>query len=318
MRRLKQVIHSLRGESAAPQPTPDAARFALWSIGLYAGASPLELKPDTRVANPIITRESVTDVDASFVADPFLFRAGDEWHLYFELLNRANGRGEIALATSRDLRTWDYQQVVLAEPFHLSYPLVFEWEGERYMIPETHQANSIRLYKANTFPVSWTHVHTPLEGELFADSTILRHENRWWIFTQTSPLGKNDNLRVYFADDLFGSWTEHPKSPVVENDVHGARPAGRVIRHGDSLLRFAQDCAPKYGLNVFAFEITTLTTTDYAERSVSASPLLGGSGAGWNASRMHHVDAHQLDDGSWVASVDGAFNTTMANINGTA
>lgn len=319
MRRLKQAINSLRGKSDAPAPPPaDPARYALWSIGIFGGPSPLELSPIAGITNPVVTRDLVTDVSSSFVADPFLFKVGDDWHLYFELLNRANGRGEIALATSADLSSWMYEGVVLAESFHLSYPLVFEWEGERFMIPEAHETRSVRLYKATAFPHEWSHVHTLLSDDLYADSTIFRHNNQWWLFTQTSPLGKNDNLRLFYADSLLGQWTEHPMSPLVENDVHGARPAGRVIRHGDILLRFAQDCAPKYGLNVFAFEITKLTPTEYEERPALTKPVATGSGSGWNASRMHHVDAHQLADGNWIAAVDGAYNTTMANINGTA
>ena len=29
------------------------------------------------------------------------------------------------------------------------------------------------------------------------------------------------------------------------------------------------------------------------------------TGEGWNKDRMHHVDPHQLEDGSWIACVDG-------------
>ena len=35
------------------------------------------------------------------------------------------------------------------------------------------------------------------------------------------------------------------------------------------------------------------------------SPILTPSGAGWNGLCMHHIDAHRLDDGSWIACVDG-------------
>ena len=27
--------------------------------------------------------------------------------------------------------------------------------------------------------------------------------------------------------------------------------------------------------------------------------------AAWNGVRTHHLDAHQLDDGTWVAAIDG-------------
>jgi hypothetical protein len=252
------------------------------------------------------------------VADPFLVRADDRWHLFFEVLNRRSSRGEIGLATSDDLARWRYERIVLAEPFHLSYPFVFEWQGSHYMLPESHETGSIRLYRADPFPGEWKHVHTLLEGHPFSDATLFRHEERWWLFAQNSPTGRHDNLRLYFADDLFGAWTEHPASPIIEGDPHVARPAGRVVRAGGALFRFAQDCKPRYGLGVRAFEITTLTTTGYAERPASPSPVLAGSGTGWNATRMHHVDAQEVAPGRWVASVDGAFDTTMANIDGTA
>src|SRR5438067_9289900 len=73
----------------APPPAPKSKR--VWSIGIYTGASPLDLAPDPRIPNPVLTRDHVTDVPASFVADPFLARDGDRWHLFFELLNRRNG-----------------------------------------------------------------------------------------------------------------------------------------------------------------------------------------------------------------------------------
>jgi hypothetical protein len=39
--------------------------------------------------------------------------------------------------------------------------------------------------------------------------------------------------------------------------------------------------------------------------SAGSVEVLEGSGAGWNGERMHHIDAHRLDDGSWIACVDG-------------
>ncbi len=52
-------------------------------------------------------------------------------------------------------------------------------------------------------------------------------------------------------------------------------------------------------------EITELTTKRYHEREVNESPVLKASGVGWNASGMHHIDPHLLDDGRWIACVDG-------------
>jgi hypothetical protein len=304
----RRLVRLLRPEQPAPAQLPNAVQKRdkhLWSIGLYEGASPLALGPSARAANPVLTRDDVTDARAAIVADPFLARDGEETHLFFEILDAERMRGEIALATSRDLSTWTYRQVVLREPFHLSYPFVFAWEGAWYMIPETNQARSVRLYRATDFPTRWEHVHTLLSGAPFSDATLLRHDDRWWLFTDPSPPFHNSTLALYHSDDLFGDWTPHPRSPLVANDKRSSRPAGRLIRHDGRLYRVAQDCAPHYGMAVRAFEILTLTTTEYEERPASPDPLLGASGAGWNAEGMHHVDALPLGDGRWIAAVDG-------------
>ncbi len=44
------------------------------------------------------------------------------WFTFFEVLSREYGRGEIGLAASVDGFEWQYRQIVLREPFHLSYP----------------------------------------------------------------------------------------------------------------------------------------------------------------------------------------------------
>ena len=86
-----------------------------------------------------------------FVADPFMIRDSDHWYMFMEVLNWCSNKGEIGLATSEDGLHWDYQQLVLVEPFHLSYPCVFKHSGQYYMVPETRQSDSVRLYRAEPF-----------------------------------------------------------------------------------------------------------------------------------------------------------------------
>jgi hypothetical protein len=276
-----------------------------WSIGIYIGESPSHLLPAAGLNNPVLSRSDVSDVPASFLADPFMIRAGDLWHMFFEVKNILTGKGEIGLAQSLDGFAWRYRQIVLAEAFHLSYPYVFACEGEYYMIPETLQANQIRLYKAVSFPTAWTPVADLVEGQ-FADPSIFRLNGRWWLFACSRPF-QHDALRLYSADSLFGPWAEHPQSPIIESDPRTARPAGRVVKSHESVIRYAQDCYPKYGTQVRAFEICELTRTTYQERESDESPVLTPGKSGWNGMGMHHIDAHLNSDGKWIACVDGRF-----------
>lgn len=276
-----------------------------WSVGIVTGASPLRLRHASGTGNPVLTRYSVSDVRALFVADPFLLRVGDLWHMFFEVYNFDADRGEIAWATSQDGFAWTYQRIVLRESFHLSYPYVFEWQGRYYMIPETHQAESVRLYEAKTFPTEWVCTDTLLQGHRFADSSIFMSDDRWWLFTETNPALAHDTLRLYQAPALRGPWEEHPLSPIIQANPHIARPAGRVLQDGNRIFRFAQDCFPVYGTRVRAFEIMELTPSTYRERPVSFGPLFGPSWRLWTQGGMHHIDAQRLNSHQWIAAVDG-------------
>nr|WP_246275467.1 hypothetical protein [Brasilonema bromeliae] len=234
-----------------------------------------------------------------------MIKADSTWFMFFEVLNQQTRRGEIGLATSKDTKNWKYEQIVLAEPFHLSYPYVFEWMNEYYMIPETHQANSIRLYKASKFPTEWSFVGNLSSGASFLDASIFRHADKWWLFTETNPQHKFDTLRLYYADELLGSWIEHPKSPIITGNAHIARPGGRVVVINDKIIRYTQDCQPDYGTQLRAFEITELTTTSYQEREIEQNLVLKPTGVGWNGAGMHHIDPHFIHEGQWIACVDG-------------
>jgi hypothetical protein len=274
-----------------------------WSIGIYLGPSPCELSPVGQ--NPVLTHREVSDVPAVFVADPFMLPVDRTWYMFFEVMNPQTDRGEIGLATSTDGRRWQYQGIVLREPFHLSYPYVFAWQGDYYMIPESYQAGAVRLYKAQHFPYGWTCVATLLHGPYCVDASLFRFGNHWWLFTDTSPDAAHNTLRLYGAESLTGPWREHPESPIIEQNPHIARPAGRVVVDQHRILRYTQDCYPTYGTLVRAFDVTTLTTSEYHEREYTGNPVLAGSSTGWNASGMHHVDPHRLHDGTWIACVDG-------------
>ncbi len=298
---LKRLLVPMTGTSVAIAPRKERE----WAIGIYMGDSPLHLLPPENVANPVLTREDVSDVPASFVADPFMVRVHSAWHMFFEVMNHQTGKGEIGLAISEDGMQWKYRQIVLTEPFHLSYPYVFEWMNDYYMIPETNEAGSIRLYKAKKFPVEWSLVKLLLSGARFSDSSIVRHADKWWLFSETDLKMKFDTLSLYYADDLMGPWLEHPKSPVIQGDSTNTKPGGRFLVLNNRVIRYGQDCHLAYGKQVRASEIVELTTSNYSEHEVNESPILAASGTGWNGEGMHHIDPHLLEDRRWIACVDG-------------
>jgi hypothetical protein len=274
-----------------------------WTIGIYTGRDPFSLDGSRRWWNPVFRSEDVTDISAKFVADPFLIKDGETWDLFFEVYNLNTDQGDLAVATSRDTWRWDYQQVILDEPFHLSYPYVFKWEDDYYLIPESYQANSVRLYKADDFPLQWSFVTTLVDGRDYVDNSIAYYQGKWWLF---SSVTSNDTLYLWYSDKLTGPYVQHADSPIVAGNAHKARPSGRVLVYDDRLYRFTMDVDPPQGTHwVWAYEITEITPTTYSEQLAVDHAIVQPGPSGWNGQAMHQVDPVQVGADEWIASVDG-------------
>ena len=278
---------------------PFLHRVNVWSIAIYEGESPFDLHPTHEIL--ALTAEQVDDVPALFVADPFLYQhQGQQW-MFFELLNQSTSQGDIGVARQTEDGRWHYEQIVLDESFHLSYPRVFAWEGEIYLVPESAATDEVRLYRAAQFPYQWEFVRTLVRQHRLADPTLFRHEGRWWMFAGESHT--HDRLRLYHAEQLEGPWVEHVESPLRESSPDLARPGGSVFQWQGKQYRLGQDCSPKYGRALNAFEIEEIDESCY--RELPGQHILSAGDAGWNSAGMHHADLYQLDNGRWVAAVDG-------------
>lgn len=272
-----------------------------YSIGIYLSESidPLNFSGES-VNNPVLTHLDISDSKAKFIADPFLIYDSGTFYMFFEVFSTLTLKGDIGLAESNDGINWTYKQIVLEESFHLSYPCVFKYENEYYMIPETNAVHSVRLYKAHDFPFNWSFEKTLLDGVGFVDSTIFYYNDTWWLFTES----ENDySLYLYFSDTPFDDWVEHPRNPIISQDANISRPGGNVIVNNGRIFRYTQDCYPTYGNQVWVFEITELTRNTYAEKRIGTTPLLKGYDS-WNILGMHQISICNVDN-KWIASVDG-------------
>jgi len=295
--------------TGTPTPAAGGQNIPSYPYRNHEGA-PLAAEPDPESLSPAMQASYVTDAEANFVADPFLFvTEDDDWHMFFEVATDSGG--VISHATSDDRgRTWAYDQVVLQRPYHLSFPYVFKWQGEYYMTTEEGRNNAKpRLYRAEEFPKKWTHetdLYDPTEyGHDITDHVLFRWEGKWW---DLAGIG-NSGLRAYYSDSLTGEYEPHENNPIVTDRKKAARPAGRPIVREDDILMFYQDSVEFYGEKVRAYSISDLSPSSFQDSEVPESPVIDGSGENgrdWNEVRMHHYDPWYLGDGEgWRCAVDG-------------
>ena len=225
--------------------------------------------------------------------------------MFIEAFNRIDRLGCIALATSEDAISWNYERVVLKESFHLAYPHIFAWQNEIFMVPDT-PGQGVNIYRATEFPYRWEHSRQLINDTRLSDSTIFSYDNRWWMFTcGVSSSGSPGELRLYHAEELLGEWKRHPSKSFELFDQNAVRPAGPVIKVDDSLYRFAQVSGDHYGEEVVAYRILTLTEDAYDEARICTDSLLTAGIQQWNSKGMHHICAQQISAGRWISAVDG-------------
>ena len=204
-----------------------------------------------------------------FWADPFPFKKDGRSYLFVEQLHYSNWRGHIAVIEIDPETGAGAPRKVLERNYHLSYPLVFAWEGEVYMLPETSSARRVQLFRCTEFPDRWTEDRILLDGVNAVDATLFEHDDRWWMFVNIGQPGASnwDELHLYHAETPLGPWAPHPRNPV-KSDCRSARPAGRPFRWDGALYRPAQDCSGEYGRAIALNRVLELTVDAYREEFV--------------------------------------------------
>ncbi len=205
-----------------------------------------------------------------YFADPFVLRHRGRTALFMEEFPFDTMRGRIAVAAVEDDGTVTPPRPVLEEDHHLSYPNVFECDGEVWMIPESGANGRVDLYRAVDFPFRWRLEAALLEGVAAYDATLLRADGCWWMLAATRLRRATgwDSLSVFHAPDLRGPWRACAHNPVVL-DARAARPAGAFISSLGARLRPVQDCEAFYGAAIGLWRVDRIDREGFEQTQVA-------------------------------------------------
>ena len=204
-------------------------------------------------------------------ADPFIVYRNNRYYIFFEeIVNRKGRLSYVEMNESGCLLT--EPNTVLDLEYHLSYPFIFDFEGDTYLLPESGENLTLDLYRCKKFPNEWEHVTTILQGQGFYDATLFHYNDKWWLFTNIRPTkGASDwdELHLFYNDNLLdGRWIEHPMNPII-SDVTTSRPGGAIFIHEGKIIRPSQNCSVRYGYGINFNEILVLNEHIYEERVLS-------------------------------------------------
>jgi hypothetical protein len=205
-----------------------------------------------------------------FWADPFPLKVDGMYYIFFEDYVNEKGRAHISVVEVDENGIVAGPTEVLSLDCHLSYPFVFEWQDNYYMIPETGERHVVELYRCVSFPFEWRPEKVLLEANRPLDATLTEVDGTWWMFVNLEEEGVAvnwDELHLYYAENLLGPWKPHARNPIV-SDVRSARPAGRLFWSNNVLYRPSQDSSLRYGYATTINKITELSPVAYNETEV--------------------------------------------------
>ena len=205
-----------------------------------------------------------------FLADPFVMENQGKYFCFVENYSFLQKKADISVyELTKNKAT--YLGQCINEKFHLSYPFIFKYLNDFYMLPESSANKDLRLYKSEKFPLEWKLEKVLLKNTNACDGTIFQYKEKWWLFiTKSVPdsLETNSQLFAYFSDNPVDSeWIEHNRNPIICDSSKG-RMGGLIIDENNIFLVMQNHSFNLYGKSSKIFQIKELTENNFTIENV--------------------------------------------------
>ena len=192
-----------------------------------------------------------------WAADPFLFEHNGDIYIFAELYDYFKRRGVIGFYKLNGIKRGKWIPVI-SEDYHMSYPYIFEKDGQVYIMPESNASNSLYLYRAVNFPYEWDKAIAIRENVKLADTTLFDFNNTEYALSFDVTFPRKPNLMLLDMKEK-----NNDKTLDLEN-VELRRPAGKVLPDN---IRPAQNCTDDYGKGII-FYLYSLKDDEYSEEEI--------------------------------------------------
>lgn len=210
--------------------------------------------------------------DTFWYADPILVTYRGQEYLLMESFDMRTQLGSIACSRFDEAGRLSQPKVILQEPYHMSFPMVFYWKEELYMIPETCGNHSLNLYRCQGDIEKWTLVASFPVAEELVDTvvTVCRDDRVELLCSAVHETHKRkfkwQKLQIIREDESF-RLEEDKAFNSGEGYDFGHRMAGSLITEGDTPILPTQESTDvDYGVNLYL--------NDFSGKDVTCLPVL--------------------------------------------
>lgn len=195
-------------------------------------------------------------------ADPFVFEKDGVTYLFFEAFDLVQRRGKEGYCVLNEDGSCSAPKIVIDEPYHLSFPNIFEYKDDIYMMPEMSGDYSLKAYKAVSFPNQWEVTDVVLPDVYACDSIFIESDGNRYLLTNEMfhnvPNGQYASCYVKnYLYKMEGLKAIVDGVKVAEGD-YGTRNAGNSFQEEGVLYRIGQDSRERmYGKGLVLFRINS-------------------------------------------------------------
>lgn len=198
--------------------------------------------------NILNTNESFKMVPSNnnyWYADPFVVDINDKSYIFCEQYDKRKHIGNIALFELNNNKI-SKPTTIIDEPFHMSFPNVFKFNNDFYMIPETSADKSIRIYKMLDNPYKWECIKQH-KIESAVDTAVYKEENNLILFI--SKIKKENELytktKIYKILDFPCGDLQYIRDFDEEYSIV-SRNGGNILNIGNEYFRVIQNSTETY------------------------------------------------------------------------
>lgn len=190
-----------------------------------------------------------------WIADPFLVQEENEVFLFVEIYDRYKSKAYLGVMplypNKGELRE------VFEFDAHSSYPCVFKWNDQYYMVPESGARRKLSLLRCIDFPYEWEEVAILDDEADLADCTVFNYEGSLKVFLYERLSKSENNLSV--ADLNIEKGRLENVMQVVHYDDNNGRCGGNVfVNSSGDYIRVVQPGTKRYGekIEFYKFSIS--------------------------------------------------------------
>ncbi len=207
-------------------------------------------------------------------ADPIPCVIDGKCYIFMEVYDRFTEKGHIGVSrvNNKTLKI-DRPVNIIEEEFHMSFPFVFYYKANIYMIPETHEVKQIRIYKMGESVYKWNLYHVYDTNEELSDTIVLLKDETIYLLNTEKNKKNPYQTKMHFfrIDNLLNksALIEIPlniSAPDWQEYRYNNRNGGMVVKDKDRIYRIIQEAEDWwYGKDIVVREIQNYSDEGYDE-----------------------------------------------------